>query len=522
MSKLGLVIVLILMAGKNNAQDYTASSNSQQSYFVLIQADYNQAFYVRLDSQLYRSSSGGHLILSRLIDSIYTITIGFPGQVFPEHRFVFSVHEKDQTIRLKDENGKDWRLYDSQGQQLKMADEERVSDKTTIAGVRKDDPFSRMMAAVVKDTAVMYNTGLIHSLSDSALSVVSTELASPGIPSATTGVPVTMTSTIPDSKTLTSTTSAIPTSVPPSLSFKRPDSSTAFSLQRDTVESSPSAVRDTSGLSAGTKYGLLTERSEPGVLTTSLPNAIAPIPSSGAASLVSHPDSNISSFRSDSQSTPPPYHPSNVVKLSERKSSKALRLVYADHPTDKKADTIVVIIPVDTIAVIVTTTPSMTSTSSLSPTRGTAASPYRTEHPHPLVLSADTAHSVVPGSHAANPDSPVLKSGPVSHPKSSLSFVNSDCHAYATDYDVDRLRVKMLEAGKDEERMKTALKFFKTKCFSTHQIKALSEVFTTDASKFKFLEIAYPFVSDDHYSELINLLADPVYSGRFKIMTDRH
>ena len=105
---------------------------------------------------------------------------------------------------------------------------------------------------------------------------------------------------------------------------------------------------------------------------------------------------------------------------------------------------------------------------------------------------------------------------------SSLSFVNSDCHAYATDYDVDRLRVKMLEAGKDEERMKTALKFFKTKCFSTHQIRALSEVFATDASKFKFLEIAYPFVSDDHFPELINLLSDPVYNGRFKIMTDRH
>src|SRR5580704_625831 len=135
MSKFGLAIVLILMAGKNNAQDYTASSKSQQSFFVLIQADYNQAFYVRLDSQLYTSSSGGHLILARLKDSVYTITTGFPGQVFPEHRFVFSVHEKDQAIRLKDENGKDWRLYDGQGQQLKMTDEEHVSDKTTIAGV---------------------------------------------------------------------------------------------------------------------------------------------------------------------------------------------------------------------------------------------------------------------------------------------------------------------------------------------------------------------------------------------------
>jgi hypothetical protein len=47
----------------------------------------------------------------------------------------------------------------------------------------------------------------------------------------------------------------------------------------------------------------------------------------------------------------------------------------------------------------------------------------------------------------------------------------------------------------------------------------LSEVFTTDAAKFKFLEAAYPFASDDHFAELSNLLADPVYNGRFRAMT---
>jgi len=105
--------------------------------------------------------------------------------------------------------------------------------------------------------------------------------------------------------------------------------------------------------------------------------------------------------------------------------------------------------------------------------------------------------------------------------KPALPFVNSDCHNYATDYDVDKLRVKMLESGQDEDRIKDARKFFKTKCFSTRQIRALSEVFTTDATKFRFLEAAYPFVSDDHFPELVSLLADPVYSGRFRAMTDR-
>ena len=52
MSKLGLVIVMLLMAGRINAQNYPAPTSDPPTYFVLIQADDEQAFYIRLDSQL--------------------------------------------------------------------------------------------------------------------------------------------------------------------------------------------------------------------------------------------------------------------------------------------------------------------------------------------------------------------------------------------------------------------------------------------------------------------------------------
>jgi hypothetical protein len=80
----------------------------------------------------------------------------------------------------------------------------------------------------------------------------------------------------------------------------------------------------------------------------------------------------------------------------------------------------------------------------------------------------------------------------------------------------------MLNASKDDDRIEAAYKVFKTKCFTTKQIRALSEVFPTDAARFKFLATAYPFVSDDDFPELVNLLSDPVYTGRFRTMTDRH
>jgi len=87
-------------------------------------------------------------------------------------------------------------------------------------------------------------------------------------------------------------------------------------------------------------------------------------------------------------------------------------------------------------------------------------------------------------------------------------------------YDVDKLRVKLLEGTKDEDRILAARKVFKTRCFSTRQIRALSEVFTTDAAKFHFFEAAYPFCSDDQFRELSSLLADPVYSSKFRVMTE--
>jgi hypothetical protein len=106
--------------------------------------------------------------------------------------------------------------------------------------------------------------------------------------------------------------------------------------------------------------------------------------------------------------------------------------------------------------------------------------------------------------------------------KPALPFVNSDCHAFATDYDVDKLRVHMLSTAKDGDRVQAALKVFKTKCFTTKQVRALMEVFTTDASKFTFLSTAYPFVSDDHFAELVGSLSDPVYIGKFRAMTGPH
>jgi hypothetical protein len=413
MSKLGLVVVIALMAGRINAQNYPAPTSEPPTYFVLIQADSEQAFYIRLDSQLYSSSPAGHLILSQLKDSAYPITVGFPGHIYPEQRYLLNIGQKDRALRLSRQDNR-WRLLDDQGQTMPAVADPAAGEMPLLAGAKKDDAFSQMMAAIVRDTAVMYNT--YAASSDSTYAAALDSARSPA-----------------------------------------------------TVDTPAISVR-------GQDFAI-------------------------------------------------PSAPTGVVKLSERKSTQSLSLVYTDHLVNKKTDTIDVIIPVDTQAVAVRPPSSSSGTVRATtlvqlPDTSRFIAARNTQFP-------DSSHSTVttrsgsslPG-HTPKPDTP-SQAASVSH-KTTLPFVNSDCHAFATDYDVDKLRVRMLSANKDDDRVQVAYKIFKTKCFTSSQVSALCEVFPTDAAKFKFLEAAYPFVSDDRFPELVNLLSDPVYAAKFRTLTGRH
>lgn len=98
-----------------------------------------------------------------------------------------------------------------------------------------------------------------------------------------------------------------------------------------------------------------------------------------------------------------------------------------------------------------------------------------------------------------------------------LVMINSDCVKLATDNDVDKMRVKMLPETDLQKKLAVANKFFKTMCLYARQIKALSELFSTDDARYKFLELAYPFAADTaNFKELHTLLTEESYVTRFK------
>ena len=477
MSKFGLVVILMLMAGVGRAQNY----------FVFIQADNNQPFYVRVGEQVYPSSAGGHLILAQLKDSTYNMAVGLPGQSAQERRYSVAIRRRDLEFSLKDQGDRGWGLYDEQAREMKTPEAGSRDVEVVPPGLRKDDAFSRLMAGVVQDTAVLYNTYAMEE-PDSVKGGRADSAALPVGKASVGAAGVGVTPVMEPAGTGSVVTTGIGTDT----------------LARAPV--TPLPARDSSN-------------------ARGVDDRAGSLPLAGDSVRVvrgAAPAGRIDSGAVVGGAGKPAGRGKGVVKLSERKLTRSVRMSFADRSAGKRADTIILFIPVDTPVVV---------RGGIKPLRG-----------------ADSGRvAAPPGAHGPNPDSPLLgraQNGGAGRPavgvavpdaarqraadtprkssgtKGALPFVNSDCHNYATDYDVDKLRVKLLEVSKDEDRIVAARKVFKTRCFATRQIRALSEVFSGDAGKYRLFEAAYPFCSDSQFGELGSLLTDPVYRGKFREMVE--
>jgi hypothetical protein len=376
MSKLCLVIVMMLIAGRNSAQNYPAPGNQPLNYFVLIQAEDGQAFYVRLNDKLYGSSPAGHLILSQLQDSIYTITVGFQGQRFPEQRYLLTIHEKDWFLRLIWHDNR-WALLDDREQPL-VTVADPAPERPLLTGTKKDDAFSQLMSAIVQDTAVMYNTYSAGSPDSAPPSAPASATATTIAQSNPAGQTTALQTTTPQTATLQTTTpqtATLQTATPQTITAQTASSRTA------TPEAKMPIVQDSTGLPGiNTNPGLAADT------TTSHLAAPASSPTNPARAKASDSLSPTGISVASRIAASTPSAPTGVVKLSERKSAQSLNLIFADHPTDKKADTIDVVIPVDSPA----------TTRSPPPPDTPRYPPFRFGSPNPVSRYPPFFHSVGP------------------------------------------------------------------------------------------------------------------------------
>jgi len=102
---------------------------------------------------------------------------------------------------------------------------------------------------------------------------------------------------------------------------------------------------------------------------------------------------------------------------------------------------------------------------------------------------------------------------------SKATIKSNNCKSVAVEDDFFKLRKKMAGQNNDDAMISEAKKTFKTKCFSTTQVRNLSALFLTDESKYKFFDVAYQYVSDlENFSTLQSALKDEYFINRFKAM----
>jgi hypothetical protein len=467
------ILVVLLVIGM--------ASNGQSSHFIAIQSADKKPFYAKIDANVFNSSPTGHLIISRLTEKNYLLTLGISTASVNEVQFSILV-SKDIGFILRNTKEKGLVLSNSQtGLAVAPVRQQQYfvsADSTTVlagspVAKKTDESFSKLMAEVVNDSAVMENMEVAEEPKNQP---AKSNLVKSEMPK----------TDIPKNEITKNETAHLIARNPDSAYLRNNDKKIGDSLQKRI------AVIKTQ------------EKKEKPVQ--------------------------------------PKTQKSFVKKLSERTTGGALDLVYEDNLNSGKKDTIDIRIPVDSSYI---TNLSMQFTSDTSDKNKLIAgisemkpkdradsaslSPLKTSIPlkdtvknlleektkMPKEFTMAKGNGIKPDSVAKDSLKNLSAQAPLYRP----IVINNNCKNTATSYDVDKLRVKMLAIEDEDDKISTAKKVFKSKCFSTNQITALSEVFTNDAGKYKLFDAAYAYVLDvNNFTGLQSLLKDQYYISRFKAM----
>lgn len=106
--------------------------------------------------------------------------------------------------------------------------------------------------------------------------------------------------------------------------------------------------------------------------------------------------------------------------------------------------------------------------------------------------------------------------------KDELKMINSDC-PNTLEVDAFRKLLRTMNGKKNDEDMVDAFRRgTRSVCVSTEQVRALAQLIVTDENRYQLLDAAYPRTYDSqNFSNLTDLLKDDYYKRRFKAMMDK-
>lgn len=482
------------------------------SHFIYLQSDTKQPFSVKLSPSAdpLNSSGSGYLILPKVPQGPFSFWVGFPDKSYPDQHFVCTINA-DKGFLLKHFPEKGWALYDLQ------------------------------------ELTLTYTAGT-DSAAHSTPPVAPPDTTAKGQPQ-TAQAPATVDTTPVNTAPATSAVVTAPVQTQPADTPKTQTSAPVAPAQDTPVAPKPAdAFGD--ALVAVTRDTTLRDVKK---IAKKVPPAIQPAPVAAV-------------------------EPANIVLVSRQVTDTAVQLVYADRQASGTIDTVQVLMnqaapapapAADTQAatIPVTTAPGVAAVpdsakAALTPpdtnTAKTVANidtpaitPVDTTHAfNPASLAKagkgkDTSNLVVPvfkqpaqntdssrGSLAAGfgiqPTTPAAATtaatttattAAIGDAGKDVHLANANCNRVAGDEDYQRLRKKMASESDPDRMIDLAKKAFKKTCFTTDQLRSLSFLFLQEDGRYKFIEEAYPFVSDSwNFNSLQSLFSSIYYINRFKAL----
>jgi len=421
----------------------SSSLKAQKVYFVYLQTDNQQPFYVRMGEKVYNSTSSGYLILSNLRDSIYSLNIGMQGSQSPDQPYSITVNKKDQGFLFKNFGEKGWGLFNLSSMAVIMPSISSVNTnpaQTVKTEKREDNAFTNLLAKAADDSTIKERPVIekpVEKKTDAR--VITTDIKE-------------------ESK------NELKETIPP----KQEE----IKKQVVPVEKKEVPKIDTT---VNKNQALETENA-------------AKIKADSIAAIQKKEDEFLKqeAIRKQDSIDKAKIEPVNtveykksIVKLrSESSTTVGIGLVFIDILSDDKADTIRILIPAEIKKTL----------------------PVEGKQEEKKFLDIPPVDSV--------------------QKETAKAFIKSNtCKEVATEDDFFKLRKKMVAESKDDDMISEAKKLFRTRCFTSTQIKNLSTLFLTDESKYKFFDAAYQFVSDvENFPSLQSELKDEYFINRFKAM----
>lgn len=468
---------------------YTAclsvTSFAQRVYFIYLQSEGGQPFYVKMADKVHSSTAAGYLILPGLPDSSYTLRVGFARSTSPESVFNVSLHGKDRGFLLKDMDGT-LNLFDLQSLNLqKPANQPSGGTSYRI----KDDPFTRLLSKASSDsTLLMVMIEPEAPKAEEKKPDTRTAEAKPGVKTEEVKPEAKQETTVASDAATSGTTTASET-LKPETSVQPPprtDSAAQQPLKTEPPVQEPVKPDSLSQQPRSNTVVLQPEKpaGQPLQTDTVQVREIKPEVESRKPEAESPKAEAVQEQPKQPEAATAEYKRSVVTRRSESSTTEGFGLVFLDQQ-DGVTDTIRILIP-----------------NPKTPFKAEASTAVQTREDKSFldVSSEDTSAKVPPVETAKAP-------------------ARSSCSRQASENDFLKLRRNMVAENTDDDMVAVARKAFRNRCYTTEQVKNLSALFLTSSGKYQLFDAAYAYVSDvEQFPSLQSELKDEYFLKRFKAL----